>query len=187
MRCNHKRQEMTKLLRTKKNKIPEIWYFRVFPVVFGTPRTTPGCITESAEEHQMLTKWRDQPESSNTCQQGKTTTSTRNPLPRKGSTSYGMPYFPGQGPCQPLLSITPQTTFHLWNLPNTQLEILSERKMHGDSPNCSTRPINQWTEPTENDGWRRFCLDTGPIWYLLKLWIFAHLVHACLLRDIGKN
>ena len=56
MRCDHKRQEMTELLRTKNNKIPEIKYFRVFPVVFGTPRTTPGCITESAEEHQMLTK-----------------------------------------------------------------------------------------------------------------------------------
>ena len=26
-RCDHKRQEMTKLLRTKNNKIPEIGYF----------------------------------------------------------------------------------------------------------------------------------------------------------------
>ena len=56
MRFDHKRQEMTKLLQTKSNKIPEIGYFSGVPVVFGTPWTTPGCITESAEEHQMLTK-----------------------------------------------------------------------------------------------------------------------------------
>ena len=27
----------------------------MFPVVFGTPRPTPGCITESAEERQNVT------------------------------------------------------------------------------------------------------------------------------------
>ena len=31
MRCDHKRQVMTKLLRTKNNKIPEIGYFLDVP------------------------------------------------------------------------------------------------------------------------------------------------------------
>ena len=31
MSCNHKRQEMTKLLQTKNNKIPEIGYFLDVP------------------------------------------------------------------------------------------------------------------------------------------------------------
>ena len=31
MRCDHKRQEMTNLLQTKKNKIPEIGYFSDVP------------------------------------------------------------------------------------------------------------------------------------------------------------
>ena len=31
MRCDHKRQEMTKLLGTKNNKIPEIGYFSDVP------------------------------------------------------------------------------------------------------------------------------------------------------------
>ena len=31
MRCDHKRQEMTKLMRTKNNKIPEIGYFSHVP------------------------------------------------------------------------------------------------------------------------------------------------------------
>ena len=31
MRCDHKRQEMTKLLRTKNNKTPKIGYFSDVP------------------------------------------------------------------------------------------------------------------------------------------------------------
>ena len=56
MRFDHKRQEMTKLLRTKATKFLKSDTFQVFPVVFGAPRTTPGCITEPAEEHITLTK-----------------------------------------------------------------------------------------------------------------------------------
>ena len=182
MRCDHKRPEMTKLLEQKTTKFLKSDTFRVFPVVFGTPRTTPG---RSRNQPRSTKCWLN--DGSNRKVPTLVTTSTRHPPPRKGSTRYGMPSFPGQGPCQPLLSITPQSTFHLWNLPNTQLEIWSEQKMHGDSPNYSTRHINQWTEPTENDGRWWFCLDTGPIWYLLKLWTFAHLVRACRLRDIGKD
>ena len=33
--------------------------------------------------------------------------------------------------------------WHSLSLPYNYFEILSERKMHGDSPNCSTRHINQ--------------------------------------------
>ena len=49
--------EMTKLLRTKNNKIPEIGYFSGVPgrIRNSSDNSGMGCITESAEKHQMLT------------------------------------------------------------------------------------------------------------------------------------
>ena len=47
MRFDHKRQEMTKLLRTKNNKIPEIGYFS------GVPGRIRSSLDNSGMHHRI--------------------------------------------------------------------------------------------------------------------------------------